>query len=116
MNAEPITPFSPAEAATAVERHYEAWYALLGQTPGGELHRDEDLTWILTTGAWLNGGVAPRFTNKTVERRLSALGLDVMAVDSCAAANAADPTRLACALLDFDLGDGYGSEVAARLR
>jgi DNA-binding response OmpR family regulator len=52
----------------------------------------------------------------TVARRVRAAGLEVVEHDSCASASTVDASTLACALLDFDLGDGYGVEVAARLR
>ena len=52
----------------------------------------------------------------TVARRLRAEGHEVVEYDSRAAARAADATTFACALLDFDLGDGYGVDVAKDLR
>jgi CheY-like chemotaxis protein len=49
-----------------------------------------------------------------VVRKLEAGGRAVVTVSSARAAIAAD--GLSCALLDFDLGDGFGTEVATRLR
>lgn len=51
-----------------------------------------------------------------VARRLHAAGREVVERDSAASASRVDPSTLACALLDFDLGDGFGVDVAARLR
>lgn len=52
----------------------------------------------------------------TVARRVRAAGLEVVEHDSVASASTVDASTLACALLDFDLGDGYGVDVAATLR
>lgn len=52
----------------------------------------------------------------TVVRRVRAEGFDVVEHDSCASASTVDGSTLACALLDFNLGDGFGVEVAERLR
>jgi CheY-like chemotaxis protein len=52
----------------------------------------------------------------TVARRVRAAGLEVLERDSCASASTVDGSTIACALLDFDLGDGFGVDVAARLR
>src|SRR5690349_5678392 len=49
-------------------------------------------------------------------RRLVARGLRVTALASSAEAEAVDATGFAAALLDIDLGDGFGPDVAARLR
>ena len=51
-----------------------------------------------------------------VARRIRAVGLEVVEHDSVASASTVDARTLVCALLDFDLGDGFGVEVAARLR
>jgi CheY-like chemotaxis protein len=51
-----------------------------------------------------------------VARRVRAEGLEVVERDSAASASSVDPTTIACALLDFDLGDGFGVDVATRLR
>lgn len=52
----------------------------------------------------------------TLARRVRAAGFEVVEHDSCATASTVDGTTIACALLDCDLGDGDGVEVAARLR
>jgi CheY-like chemotaxis protein len=52
----------------------------------------------------------------TIARRVRAAGLDVVERDSCAGASEVDGSTIACALLDFDLGDGNGVDVATRLR
>lgn len=52
----------------------------------------------------------------TLARRLRAEGRDVLESDSAAAAITVDGATLACALLDLDLGDGWGTDVAERLR
>jgi DNA-binding response OmpR family regulator len=49
-------------------------------------------------------------------RRLRAAGLEVVEHASAASAAGADPSDLTCALLDYDLGDGLGSDVAIALR
>jgi DNA-binding response OmpR family regulator len=52
----------------------------------------------------------------SVARRVRAAGLAVLERDSAASAGAVDAASIACALLDLDLGDGYGTDVAERLR
>ncbi|MBN9164933.1 MAG: hypothetical protein BGO98_10160 [Myxococcales bacterium 68-20] len=52
----------------------------------------------------------------TLARRVRAAGFEVVEHDSCASASTVDPNTITCALLDFDLGDGYGVDIAARLR
>lgn len=52
----------------------------------------------------------------TLSRRVRAAGLDVLERDSVASAKAVDARAIACALLDFDLGDGIGPDIASRLR
>lgn len=52
----------------------------------------------------------------TVARRVRAAGREVVEHDSVASASRVDATTLACALLDFDLGDGLGTDLAAHLR
>jgi DNA-binding response OmpR family regulator len=52
----------------------------------------------------------------TLARRVRAAGFEVIEHDSVASASTVDATTIACALLDFDLGDGLGVDVAARLR
>jgi CheY-like chemotaxis protein len=49
-------------------------------------------------------------------RRLTGRGLEVTALGSSREAEGVDPTRFAAALLDIELGDGFGPDVAARLR
>ncbi|MCC6555831.1 MAG: response regulator [Polyangiaceae bacterium] len=49
-------------------------------------------------------------------RRLDALGLAVVTAASAREAGSVDPAALAAALLDLELGDGLGTEVARRLR
>ena len=51
-----------------------------------------------------------------VARRVRAAGHEVVERDSARAASTVDPETLDCALLDFDLGDGFGVDVAARFR
>jgi DNA-binding response OmpR family regulator len=48
-------------------------------------------------------------------RRLESEGFDVTLSPSVAASSALDPEEISCALLDLDLGDGDGTEVAAAL-
>ena len=52
----------------------------------------------------------------SVARRVRAAGLDVVEQESAAGASAIDASSLSCALLDLELGDGDGTEVAERLR
>jgi CheY-like chemotaxis protein len=52
----------------------------------------------------------------SVARRVRAEGIEVVEQDSAAGASSIDTADLACALLDIDLGDGFGTEVAERLR
>ena len=49
-------------------------------------------------------------------RRLAQSGLAVTALGSSREAFGVDATQFAAALLDIDLGDGFGPDVAARLR
>ena len=51
-----------------------------------------------------------------VTRRLTAEGVTWMEARSAAEARAVDPATLSCALLDLDLGDGNGVDVAVALR
>lgn len=51
-----------------------------------------------------------------VVRRVRAEGHEVVEGDSAESASAVDAATLACALLDLDLGDGWGTDVAERLR
>lgn len=52
----------------------------------------------------------------SVARRVRADGIEVEEQDSAAGASAVDAAELACALLDLELGDGLGTDVAERLR
>jgi DNA-binding response OmpR family regulator len=52
----------------------------------------------------------------TVARRVRAEGLAVIERDSVASARGIDPSTLSCALLDYDLGDGFGVSIAKDLR
>jgi two-component system, response regulator RegA len=49
-------------------------------------------------------------------RRLTGRGLHVTALGSSREVEGIDPTTFAAALLDIELGDGFGPDVAARLR
>ena len=49
-------------------------------------------------------------------RRLVVRGLPVTALASSREAEGVDPTSFAAALLDIDLGDGFGPDLAAHLR
>lgn len=49
-------------------------------------------------------------------RRFKSAGLEVVEAGSVKEAKALDPTTVDVAVLDFDLGDGYGDEIAAHLR
>jgi two-component system response regulator RegA len=49
-------------------------------------------------------------------RRLRALGVAFVEAASAAEARAIDATTVACALLDLELGDGSGADVAEALR
>lgn len=51
-----------------------------------------------------------------VVRRIRDAGREVVEADSVKAAASVDPSALACALLDLDLGDGWGTDVAEHLR
>jgi len=51
-----------------------------------------------------------------VVRQLAADGVRCIEASSAGAASAIDPTTLSCALLDLDLGDGNGVDVAVALR
>jgi len=52
----------------------------------------------------------------SIARRVRAEGIEVEERDSAATASSVDASDLACALLDLELGDGFGTEVAERLR
>ncbi len=49
----------------------EAWYAAQADVPGVEVHRDPDITWMLSNGTtWSNSGTSIRFEPKTARKRL----------------------------------------------
>ena len=56
------------------------------------------------------------FARAATARMLGERGLLVTALCSCEEAEAVDPHGFAVALLDLELGDGFGTEVAQRLR
>jgi len=52
-------------------RNLEAWCAAQADVPGVEVHRDPDITWMLSNGAtWSNSGTSLRFEPKTARKRL----------------------------------------------
>ncbi len=56
---------------SAVMRNLEAWYAVQTDVPGVEVHRDPDVTWMLSNGAIrANSGTALRFSGASAARRL----------------------------------------------
>jgi CheY-like chemotaxis protein len=55
-------------------------------------------------------------TRGILSARIVKAGFEVVLCNSVASAEAVDATQLSCALLDLDLGDGEGTEVAATLR
>src|SRR5690349_8258969 len=64
---------TPAESTVAnpVLRNLEAWYAAHADVPGMEVHRDPDVTWMLSNGAtWFNSGTSLRLEQKTARKRL----------------------------------------------
>jgi len=49
----------------------EAWYAAQADVPGIEVHRDPDVTWMLSNGTtWANSGTSLRFDTKNARQRL----------------------------------------------
>jgi hypothetical protein len=55
----------------AVMCNLEAWYAAQADVPGAEVHRDPDITWMLSNGATRpNSGTALRFSGARAARRL----------------------------------------------
>lgn len=52
----------------------------------------------------------------TVTRALRAAGFDVVEHASVTSSADVDPASVACALLDLELDDGNGTDIAARLR
>ncbi|MCU1335049.1 MAG: acetyltransferase [Bryobacterales bacterium] len=69
----PATAPSPnAGLSPKVMRNLEAWYAAQADVPGIEVHRDPDITWMLSNGTtWSNSGTSIRFEPKTVRKRLN---------------------------------------------
>ncbi len=55
-------------------------------------------------------------TRYALERALRSAGIDALAASSLAEALRLDCAKVSCALLDLDLGDAQGTELAARLR
>lgn len=53
---------------------------------------------------------------RTLVGRVESAGFEVVEHASCAGASTVDAHTLSCALLDFDLGDGFGDDVAGQLR
>jgi GNAT superfamily N-acetyltransferase len=52
-------------------RNLEAWYAAQADVPGVEVHRDPDITWMLSNGTtWSNSGTSLRFNASKAGRRL----------------------------------------------
>jgi DNA-binding response OmpR family regulator len=51
-----------------------------------------------------------------VAKRVAGAGLVALPCESATATRSVDVSELACALLDLDLGDGRGTDVAHRLR
>jgi two-component system response regulator RegA len=51
-----------------------------------------------------------------LDRRLKAEGIAALVLASAAEGRGVDPAPLACALLDLELGDGSGADVANALR
>lgn len=52
----------------------------------------------------------------SVAREVRAAALDIIEASTAASAASMNPAKLACALLDLDLGDGNGPDVAEGLR
>jgi GNAT superfamily N-acetyltransferase len=63
-------PAHPALGRLVVE-NLKAWYAAQADVPGVEVHRDPDITWMLSNGTtWANSGTSMRFDAKTARKRL----------------------------------------------
>jgi CheY-like chemotaxis protein len=91
------------------------------------IHDDGFLAYGLRDGAGQKGAslAPPRkvlvaddslLTRGILSARIAKAGFEVLLCNSVASAEAVDATQLSCALLDLDLGDGEGTEVAATLR
>ncbi|MBZ5631779.1 MAG: hypothetical protein LAO55_01515 [Acidobacteriia bacterium] len=66
-------PVHSADSAlgSIVTRNLEAWYAAQADVPGIEVHRDPDITWMLSNGTtWSNSGTSLRFNASKAARRL----------------------------------------------
>lgn len=64
-------PSDPA-LGSAVIRNLQAWYLAQADVPGIEVHRDPDITWMLSNGVvWSNSGTALRLDAKTARKRLN---------------------------------------------
>ena len=51
-----------------VESHTAEWMAQQGSTPGTELHRDPDATWLVQPGAaWSNAAAGLRLVDDIIE-------------------------------------------------
>ncbi len=62
------------EVGQALAEQTKEWFALHYGAPGVELHLDPDITWKLEQGsAWSNAGTYPRFTARSVKRRLDTI-------------------------------------------
>jgi CheY-like chemotaxis protein len=57
-----------------------------------------------------------KFARTITIRRIRERGMEATSAGSCQEAAAVDPRHITAALLDMDLGDGFGTEVAERLR
>ena len=59
------------ELGGVVIRNLDAWYGAQANVPGIEVHRDPDITWMLSNGtSWSNSGTSIRFAPSTAPRRL----------------------------------------------
>jgi GNAT superfamily N-acetyltransferase len=59
------------DIGSAVIRNLEAWYTAQADVPGIEVHRDPDITWMLSNGTtWSNSGTSLRFKASKAGHRL----------------------------------------------
>lgn len=59
------------DLGSVILRNLDAWYAAQADVPGIEVHRDPDITWMLTNGTtWSNSGTSVRFSPGTARKRL----------------------------------------------
>jgi GNAT superfamily N-acetyltransferase len=64
-------PFRDADHSGLIVRNLEAWYAAQAGVPGMEVHRDPDITWMLSNGVGgSNSGAALRFSAANAGPRL----------------------------------------------